>query len=260
VNLFFKSLKIQARVVYALLLREIITRYGRHGLGVFWLMLEPMIFTTGVALIWNAMRLHTIASVPVVAFAITGYSSVLLWRNSTFRASKALEPNLSLMYHRNVKALDIFVSRIVLEWVGTTASMLTLTVVFVALGYMGWPDDPLLAILGWLLLAWFALGLGLIVGALSERSEAFERVWHVATYLMFPASGAVFMVDWLPRAVQEAVLWIPMVHAVEMIRHGYFGGLAVTHENPMYLVGVNMVLMLIGLALVKVVAERVQPE
>lgn len=257
---FLRSTRVQARVIYALLLREIITRYGRHGLGVIWLMLEPMIFTTGVALIWNAMRLHSISSVPIVAFAITGYSSVLIWRNSTFRASKALEPNLALMYHRNVKALDIYVSRIVLEWVGTTASILMLTFVFVSLGYMDWPADPLWAIFGWLLLAWFSLGLGLVVGALSERSEAFERVWHVATYLMFPASGAVFMVDWLPKPTQEAALWIPMVHAVEMIRHGYFGEVAVTHENPLYLIGVSMFLMLVGLALVKDVAARVQPE
>jgi capsular polysaccharide transport system permease protein len=113
---------------------------------------------------------------------------------------------------------------------------------------------------GWLLLAWFSLGLGLIVGAISERSETFERTWHVVTYLMFPLSGAVFMVHWLPKAAQEAILWLPMVHGVEMIRHGYFGEVVPTYESLAYFAMVNLVLMLIGLALVHETGRRVQPE
>jgi capsular polysaccharide transport system permease protein len=63
---------------------------------------------------------------------------------------------------------------------------------------MQWPQDLIPVLFGWLLLCWFALALGFIIGAISERSEVFERIWHVAIYLMFPLSGAVFMVHWLP--------------------------------------------------------------
>lgn len=255
-----RSLAIQLRVIGALLLREVITRYGRHGLGVLWLMFEPMLFTLGVTALWYAARLHTVSDIPIVAFAITGYSSVLMWRNAANRCSKAIEPNLSLMYHRNVKVIDIFLSRIILEWVGATASLVVLTVFFASIEAMRWPQDIVPVIGGWLLLAWFSLALGLIVGAISERSETLERVWHVITYLMFPLSGAVFMVHWLPKAAQEAVLWLPMVHGVEMIRHGYFGNVVPTYENPAYFATANLVLMLIGLALVRDAGRRVQPE
>lgn len=259
-NTLARSLAIQLRVIHALLLREIITRFGRHGLGVLWIMLEPMLFTLGVAVLWYLTKLHTLSAIPIIAFAITGYSSVLMWRNAANRCSKAVEPNLSLMYHRNVKAIDIFFSRVILEWVGATASIILLTLFFGSLGFMKLPHDLATAIGGWLLLAWFSLGLGLIVGAVSERSETFERTWHVVTYLMFPLSGAVFMVDWLPKAAQEKIVWVPMVHGVEMLRHGYFGDVVRTHENPVYLVLVNLVLTLIGLALVRETGRRVQPE
>lgn len=255
-----RSLAIQLRVVHALLLREIITRYGRHGLGVLWLMLEPMLFTLGVAGLWYLAKLHTVSDIPIIAFAITGYSSVLIWRNAANRCSKAIEPNLALMYHRNVKVIDIFLARIVLEWAGATASLTVLTVFFASIGAMQWPGDIWLVSGGWLLLVWFSLGLGLIVGALSERSETFERTWHVVTYLLFPLSGAMFMVDWLPKAAQDAVLWLPMVHGVEMLRHGYFGEIIPTYENPAYFAVANLVLMLIGLALVRETGRRVQPE
>lgn len=125
---------------------------------------------------------------------------------------------------------------------------------------MQWPQDVVPVIGGWLLLAWFSLGLGLTVGVISERSETFDRIWHVVTYVMFPLSGAVYMVHWLPKAAQEAVLWLPMVHGVEMLRHGYFGGIVPTHENLAYFATVNLVLTLIGLALVRDIERRVQPE
>jgi len=255
-----RALIIQLRVIHALLLREIITRYGRHGLGVLWIMLEPMLFTLGVAGLWYLAKLHTVSNIPIIAFAITGYSSVLMWRNTANRCSKAIEPNLSLMYHRNVKVIDIFLSRIVLEWVGATASITVLSIFFSSIGAMNLPRNIWPVIGGWLFLVWFSLGLGLIVGAISERSETFERMWHILTYLMFPLSGAVFMVDWLPKAAQEAILWVPMVHGVEMIRHGYFGEVVRTYENQAYFATVNLILLLVGLALVRETGRRVQPE
>lgn len=255
-----KSFATQRRVVGALLLREIITRYGRHNIGVLWLIVEPMLFTLGVSGLWYLTKMHTVSNIPIIAFAITGYSSVLLWRNAANRCSKAIEPNLSLMYHRNVKVIDIFVARVALEVLGATASFIVLTVFFAFIGSMQWPQDIVPVMSGWLLLCWFALALGFIVGAISERSETFERVWHVVTYLMFPLSGAMFMVHWLPKAAQEAILWLPMVHGVEMIRHGYFGNIVPTYEDPAYFAVVNLALTLIGLALVRESGRRVQPE
>lgn len=254
------SFAIQRRVIGALLLREIITRYGRHNIGVLWVVAEPMLFTLGVATLWYVAKLHTLSSIPIIAFAITGYSSVLVWRNAANRCSKAIEPNLALMYHRNVKVIDIFVSRVALELVGSTASFVILTFLFASVGAMQWPKDVVFILIGWLLLCWFAFAMGFIVGAISERSESFERTWHIVTYLLFPLSGAVFLVHWLPKAAQQAVLWLPMVHGVEMIRHGYFGEIVPTYENPIYFSSINLLLTLIGLALVRDSGRRVEPE
>lgn len=255
-----RSLAIQRRIIGALLLREVMTRFGRHNIGILWLIVEPMLFTLGVAALWTIAQIHVLTAIPVIAFAITGYSSVLVWRNAANRCSKAIEPNLALMYHRNVKVIDIFISRVLLELIGATGSLAVLTALFAAAGYMNWPTDVLSILAGWLLLCWFAMAVGFIVGAVSERSETFERVWHVVTYLYFPLSGAGYMVDWLPKGAQEAALWLPTVHGVEMIRHGFFGSMVHTYENPVYFAVVNVFLTLVGLALVRESGRRVQPE
>ena len=255
-----RSFAIQVRVTSALIMREVITRYGRHNIGFLWLFLEPMLFTLGVTTLWTLIKATHGTSLPITAFAVTGYSSILLWRNCSNRAVKAIEANHSLMYHRNVRVFDVLAARLILEICGATVSMIVLTIFFSSLGWMNLPVDILTVMIGWLLLAWFAFALSLVIGGASERSELVERIWHIFTYLLFPLSGAGFMVDWLPRVAHDYILWLPMVHATEMIRHGYFGNLVHTYEDPVYLFLFNAVLTFIGLALVRETGRRVEPE
>ena len=257
---FWLGLKIQARVIGALLLREVITRYGRHGIGILWIFLEPMLFTLGITAIWYAVKLHSVSNLPIVEFAITGYASLLLWRSATNRCVKALEPNMGLMYHRYVRFNDILITRCLLEFVGGTASFVIIINIFYFIDVVRLPVDYLYVAIGWLLLCWSGLALSFVVGALAALYETVERVWHVVNYLALPTTGALFLVEWLPKNLQDLVLWIPMVHGVEMVRHGYWGSAVVTHEDPYFMAASNLVLTLIGLALVKLVEQKIELE
>jgi capsular polysaccharide transport system permease protein len=117
---FLRSVAIQLRVIGALLMREIITRYGRANLGFLWLFVEPMLFTLGITALWTALSLHKTSTLPIVAFAVTAYSTVLLWRNCAMRCAMAIPPNVGLLYHRNVRVLDLLIARITLECAGAT--------------------------------------------------------------------------------------------------------------------------------------------
>ena len=252
------SWAIQRRVIGALMMREVITRFGRHNLGVLWLVLEPLGFTIGVAVLWAAAGLAHGSSMPIVAFAITGYSSVLLWRNTVSRCNAAINQNFGLLFHRNVRVMDVFATRILLEIGGATASFMLLTAVMMIAGVMPAPQDPLVAVAGWILLAWFGGALATLIGAAASFSEVVDRVWHPVSYLMFPLSGAAFMVDWLPAAAQQFVLWLPMVHGVEMVRHGFYGHVVQTHFDIGYFAGANLVLSLMGLLVLRLAGRRVK--
>ena len=255
-----RSGRIQARVIWALLMREIITRYGRHNIGFMWMFVEPMMFTLGVAALWSFAGLSHGSSLPIVAFAITGYSAVLLWRNMPGRCVGAIEPNLALMYHRNVKVMDIYASRILLEVAGATISFTILSLLFIAIDWMPYPEDIIKVLVGWFMLAWFGGALALTVGAMSAMSEVVDKVWHPITYLMFPLSGAMFMTDWLPQAAQKFILYLPMVHGVEILREGYFGSAVHAHYDISYMAFISLCLTLLGLSLTREVGRRVTPE
>lgn len=255
-----RSAAIQCRVIYALLMREVLTRYGRHNIGFLWLFVEPMLFTTGVTILWTLSKAAHGSSLPIVAFALTGYSSVLLWRNMPSRCIGAIEPNLALMYHRNVKAIDVFLARLLLEAGGATISFVVLSLFYIYIGWLDPPEDILTVAEGWLLLAWFGASLAMLLGALGEKSELVERFWHPASYITFPLSGAAFMVDALPTSVQKYALYIPMVNGVEIVREGYFGDKIHAHYDLPYLIGCCILLTLLALAQVAVVNRDITPE
>ena len=236
------------RVVHALLMREVLTRFGRHNIGFLWLFVEPMLFTLGIAALWSATHAVHGSDLPIVAFAITGYSSVLLWRSMPNRCIGAVPANLSLMYHRNVRASDIYLARLLLEAAGATMSFVFLTILFYSIGWMELPEDLLRVAFGWFMLMWFGFSLALFLGAMSVTSELVEKLWHPASYLLFPLSGAAFLVDALPTSAQKLILFLPMVHGVEYVREGFFGSHIRTHYDLAYMAGCNILFTVLGLA------------
>ncbi len=254
------SLRIQGRVIGALCLREVITRYGRHNIGFLWLFVEPMMFTLGVTALWTALQRYHGSSLPIAAFALTGYSTVLLWRNMPARCIGAVRPNFSLLHHRYVKIIDIFVSRVLVEGIGATLSFVTLSAFFMGIGWINIPEDVLIIVVAWLLLALFGASLAIILGSLNEHSELVDKFWHPMSYILFPLSGAAFSVDALPVSAQKVVLWIPMVNGVEMVREGYFGSQYRAHYDLTYLAGVTLGMALLALIMVRLASRDLKQE
>ena len=254
-----ESLAVQGRVLGALLIREVITRYGRHNIGFLWLFVEPMIFTLGITALWTATKSIHGSDLPIAAFALTGYSSVLMWRNMPGRTIGAIKASSALLYHRNIKPLDIYLARIVLEAGGATISFMALAILFIAVELIEPPEDLLTVTAGWLLLAWFGAALAIALGTLSYLSELVEKFWFPFSYLLFPLSGAAFLVSALPKNFQEIVLLLPMVHGVEYVREGYFGSKITPIYDLSYLAVFNLVLSVVALIFLRYVSRRVVP-
>lgn len=259
-HIYQESWAIQRRVIFALLIREILTRFGRHNIGFLWLFVEPMLFTLGVTALWTATKAMHGSNLPIVAFAITGYSSVLLWRNMPARCIGSVMPNLSLLYHRQVKVIDIFISRLLLECGGASISFITLTLFFWSIDWIELPEDVAQVMGGWFMLAWFGSALAIFLGALSEEHELVDKLWHPTAYLLFPLSGAAFLVSSLPVAGQKIILYLPMVHAVEYLREGFFGSKVHAIYDMQYMALFNLVLTLLALAQTIKISRNVIPE
>lgn len=249
-----------ARIVTALMLRELITRYGRKGLGFAWVIGEPLLFCLGVLVLWTVARPAYEQGIRMGPFIMTGYMCLLLLRHQITLSLSALQANIGLLHHRDIAILHLYIARNILEFLGATAAFVVVYAVLMALGQVQGPASLLLLYGGWFLLAFMAMGLAMIFAALAIRFEVMERIVPLFTYILIPMSGAFFMVAWVPAAYRDAFLLIPLAHPIEMVRAGVFGEFVETHFDPLYALGWAAVFNIVGLLLLGGAREQVDAE
>jgi capsular polysaccharide transport system permease protein len=253
---FYRQAQVQARVIWALTMREVITRFGREGLGAFWLVAEPAMFIIGVMIIFS--HIDGTANYSAAEYLAVSYPTLLFWRNGTSRVTKAIEINRALLHHQMIRPMDIIYSRILLEFSGAAGSFVILYVFFVQLKICHWPADWLIFVLGYMLVILFSFAFVLIMAALAEISEAVERVSHIILYLMLPFSGVFIPLAAIPAQYRSPLLVFPLVDAVEYFHYGYYGQRIPTFFNlPWTLISI-LFLLLLGYSLMGIAIKRVQ--
>lgn len=249
-----------SKIIGALTVREMNTRFGREGLGFAWIIGEPLLFCFGVLLLWTLTKPEFEHGIRLAPFVLTGYMSLILLRHLVGYMSAALQANQGLLYHRQITAVHIFSARAILEIGGTTAAFITAYLVLLALQQVSLPSNYLILYGGWFLLAFMGVGFALVLAGLAMRYEAFERVIGLISYLLVPLSGAFLMVGWLPPAYQQVMLYIPFVHGIEMVRAGVFNEFTETHYNFGYALAWAAAFNCLGLILISGARDRLSGE
>jgi capsular polysaccharide transport system permease protein len=241
------ALRVQLRVMGALTLRELGTRFGRDNLGYLWLFVEPALLGGGVGLLHHLTG-HTMpGGLDPGAFFVIGYIPFYLLRGVVNHAPSVIPANQSLLYHRQVTLLDIMSARSLLDGAATFGAMLGF-LLFFGLINGNWPPEPAKLVLGMVFMLGLAHGLAMLIATGSVYTDLFDRLTHLFSYLSMPLTGAFYMVFWLPTEMQRMVLWIPTVHCFELVRNGQFGTQVPTHYDLVYVIGWIAVLNLLGMA------------
>lgn len=254
----WKSICLQFKVIHALVLREIHTRYGRENLGFLWVIGEPIMFCAGVAILWTAIRPAKEHGLAMTAIVVTGYVPLTMWRHCLGRAIKAYEANGSLLFHRQVTPFDIITARSFLEIVGTLMAGLVVSVGAIFFGFMHPPKDYGLLFLGLFFQSLFCFATALLAASLSEISDLIEKIVGIFSYLALPVTGAFIMVSWVPIKYQWILLCSPMVHNVEMIRGGQFGMGASVHYDIYFDAWITGLLLIVGIVLTANVRKHLE--
>lgn len=255
-----KGWRIQSRVIGALMMRELTTRFGRENIGFLWMMVEPLLFAMLVGLVWTFMNGPTKYGISVMAFTVSGYIPLVLFRSAVSRSVGLFQANMSLMYHRQIKIMDFVLVRFLVEWIGSMMAYVLVMVLLMAFGVFPVPYDLGLMILGWLYYSFFTLSICFILAPASETSEVLEKFMPVTTYLMIPFSGTFYMADWLTPTARAAVLYSPPVHGMEMMRYGIFGHHMTPHFDYFYPLAFSAVCLAVGLALCRRVRRHLVVE
>jgi len=254
---FAAGLSTQMRVIGALILRELHTRYGRENIGYLWLIGEPLMLASVMALLHTSG--HTVygSDIKPLPFVVLGYTTYIMFRGIVNRSDSALTANAPLLYHRMVTIFDIVLSRALLEAAGTFLAYTVLMVLLWAVGLVALPARPLYLYAAEGLMFWYALAHSMIIASITFHNRTMERLVHPYSYFMIPLSAAFFQVSMVPEPYRSWLLLLPLPHIMEMARYGQFNSANLDYCDPWYVIGACVILTWIGLVTMRIYRHKV---
>lgn len=253
-----RALLIKFQVIHALVLRETRTRFGRHRLGYLWAFLEPLLFVGIFGLFYLLMGRTMPAGLPLVPFLVTGFVPYLLFQRSVFQALHAIDGNKGLLFYPDVRPLDLFSARALLE-MATHFTIFAVIMTTVCSWEGRWDVDSVLTtVLGLFLAGGLGATLGLVLCGLSTFSNSVERLVGPLMRPLFWISALFFSTNDLPTQARRVLLYNPLLHVIELTRDGWFRGYRVHQVNALYPCAWILVLFFFGLTLERVARRRLE--
>jgi len=244
-----KSLKRQFSIVFALLVREMTTRYGNKFGGYMWAVLDPVLHIMIFSTVFSA-----IARVPPLGrdfalFFATGYVTFYMYRSTSDQISSSVEANRSLLNYPVVRPYDAILGRIILQ----TATLFVVSMcIFGVLSLRTTIEKIDLAPI--LLASLLSICLGAGVGAANivwfHLSSTYQQVWGIINRPAFIVSGVFYLPESIPHPFREILLWNPLVHIIGLFRTGFYPTYRASYVSMPYITGLAIFSIVFGLFLV----------
>jgi capsular polysaccharide transport system permease protein len=209
-------------VVFALVLREMSTQFGRSAGGYLWALLEPL---GGITLLSVAFGLALRAppmGTSFVLFYATGIVPFTMFNTMSRAVSTAIASNRGLLTYPVVTLLDAVIAKFILNLL-TQLAVAVLLFLGILLFYGLHINLDLGAASGSLALAaLLGLGIGTLNCVLFGFFPTWRNVWSVLTRPLLILSGVLFNYESMPPHFQHVLWWNPLVHVVALMRAGFY--------------------------------------
>lgn len=237
------------RTVFALMLREMSTRYGRSPGGYLWALLEPVggiiILGYGFSLL---VRTPPLGSDFFLFFA-TGFMPFNIYQTISLLVARSITFSKPLLFYPSVTWVDSVVARFVLN------ALTSIMVAYIVLGgFLLVVDTRTTLDVGPILLSGamallLGLGLGVLNCALIGLISVWDTVWSIITRPLFLASGVIILLEDLPRGVQDILWYNPLYHVTGAMRAGFYPSYEPTYVSPLFVVFVSLISLAMGVIL-----------
>jgi capsular polysaccharide transport system permease protein len=242
--------QIQRDVIYALLLRELSSRFGKSRGGFLWVLVEPVAHLVLPILIFGFIRQRLMPGVEFPVFLVYGFLPFLLFKAICLQIVDGVNAGQGLLSYRQVLLMDVFIAKAMAHLVIQTVVFVIVLTGLGMLGYQVLPPHPveLAGVLA--LTAVLAFGLGVVLAAIASLIPDARAVIHVMFMPLYFMSGILFPVT---RFSDEWVRWLainPVLHLVELTRvAGVHGYVPMKYLSLAYPVTLALVATVIGLML-----------
>lgn len=217
--------------ISALITREIKTRFAGGAFGHAWAIILPVSWIMAITVFFRWLGRDAPISVNLPIFLATGMLPYLVFRQIVTSMMRTLKSNRHLVTHGPVKAEDVFTATAVLELFNAVLVCSVVLVMIAVFSGLAPVKDPLMAAWGMALACGLGISLGRFAAVLSQFSDSAMRLVPIVLRPFFWISGIFFVASELPQAVRDWLWYNPLLHAIEILRSGYFYGFSSDMAN-----------------------------
>lgn len=213
------GLKVMYAAIRALFLRELQTRFGQYRLGYFWILLEPALHIGVMLILFGTIRERMVPGMDYETFLVNGIIPFFMFRKVSMQALSAIQANKGLFSYRPVRPVDALIARSALELLLNFTAYILFTLILLWFGFNMSAEAIPQLLSYWLLLFLLTLSMGLIflvVGSVSQEINKFISTFFFVLYLL---SGVLYTIHRIPVEYQGYLLWNPIIHILELMRH-----------------------------------------
>ncbi len=245
-----QALHIQARVLAALVRREIhhLSRFSRFGLAA--VVLEPL---AHVAVLGLVMFFFNHGRPPLgndlFFFYATGILPFLLFSHIAEHALHAYRDNAGVFQVSLVRRPDTVVAIGLTHTLVDGIACVVILTVLVMIGSAAGVHDWRVATAAFLATGLLGLGFGMVGAALNSANQGFQTLWYSGQRILYVLSGLFYLPMHMPATAREWLVWNLMLGCIEWFRSGVFAQYQPPWVSPGYVLGCAFGLLLLGLFL-----------
>lgn len=242
--------QIQRDVIYALLLRELSSRFGKSRGGFVWVLVEPVAHLMVPVIIFGFIRQKLVPGVEFPVFLVYGFLPFLFFKSICLQIINGVNAAQGLLSYRQVLLMDVFIAKALAYAVIQAAVFIIVLSGLGMLGYDVLPGRPIELAGVIALTAFLAFGLGVMFAALTSLIPDARPVVSILFMPLYFMSGILFPVTRFPDDWVQLLAINPVLHLVELSRGTAVDGFEVMkYTSVAYPVTLALVSTAIGLML-----------
>ena len=242
-------------VLYALMLRDIQTRFGSAPgfvIAIAWPLSHILILVLIYVLTGRVVPYGDSAvlwfSIGLTPFMIISYTSRFMMLG--------LVVNRPLLQFPVISILGVLFSRVLIELFVTSCVCVSLVLIFLYLDIDWMPARPGAAAAAFLVSVALGTGLGIINGVIALAWEKWATVYALLLILLWLTSGAYFLPSALPGPLRDLLYFHPAVHCIEWARYAWYENYTSLILDREYVIGFTVLTIFIGLGLERLLRGR----
>lgn len=251
------SWEIQKAVIFALLMREMKTRFGDYRLGYLWAIMEPVAHVAILAIVFGFVVGKTLPGINYPLFLVTGIMPWLLFSNIISRGMSAISANKALFNYRQLRPFDTLLTRIILEALIYVFAYIVILLFAYWIGIDFILFSALEVLIALTLLTTCAAGIAM---SFCVINSLYPELGKFLPYIMRPLyfmSGIFFSINTIPQEYHHILTWNPVIHVAEISRVAFFNNYQTSSEISLtYLSTFSLVSLLFGLSLFRQSSKR----